>query len=286
MRVLRRASKVKQASIANFWRLTGLTPGAYRALRESTGFLIQLPPGHRTREMLAYHGRDPDGPGERLRADALLKGLVLQGRPLELELILRDGAVWCEPRLPRGKRPSPDLMVAAHEAAARMLGLGSDAPGFEGRARRAGDVARLVAGRRGLRVPLAPEPFEALAWSILGQQINIAFALALRREVIELAGRPAGTAALRAFPLAADVAELTVDGLTARRFSRSKAEYLIGAARAVANGELLLAGLGSGSARAAEARLRSIRGIGPWTTHYVMMRGLGFADCVPLGTAV
>jgi AraC family transcriptional regulator of adaptative response / DNA-3-methyladenine glycosylase II len=267
-----------------FLALTGLTPGAYRALRESTGFLIQLPPGHRTREMLRYHGRDPDGPGERLRGDSLVKGVVLDGTPLELEMRLRGGAVWCEPRLPRGKRSSPELMAAVHEAAARMLGLSSDAPGFEARARRAGDIARLVAGRRGLRVPLAAQPFEALAWSILGQQINIAFALTLRREVIEHAGPAAGgSAGLRAFPPAADVAALTVEALTARRFSRSKAEYLIGAARTVAAGALPLEQLAGGSACAAEERLRSIRGIGPWTAHYVMMRGLAFADCVPLG---
>ena len=25
--------------------------------------------------------------------------------------------------------------------------------------------------------------------------------------------------------------------------------------------------------------------MGPWTTHYVLMRGCGFGDCVPLGDA-
>ena len=27
----------------------------------------------------------------------------------------------------------------------------------------------------------------------------------------------------------------------------------------------------------------AIRGFGPWSTHYLMMRSCGFADCVPVG---
>jgi 3-methyladenine DNA glycosylase/8-oxoguanine DNA glycosylase len=35
----------------------------------------------------------------------------------------------------------------------------------------------------------------------------------------------------------------------------------------------------------AERTLLALRGVGPWTAHYVMMRGCGFADCVPVGDA-
>jgi 3-methyladenine DNA glycosylase/8-oxoguanine DNA glycosylase len=34
-----------------------------------------------------------------------------------------------------------------------------------------------------------------------------------------------------------------------------------------------------------EARLLALRGIGPWSAQYVLMRSLGFADCVPAGDA-
>ena len=33
----------------------------------------------------------------------------------------------------------------------------------------------------------------------------------------------------------------------------------------------------------AERTLLSIRGLGPWSVNYLMMRSLGVADCVPLG---
>src|SRR6185503_14913102 len=60
-----------------------------------------------------------------------------------------------------------------------------------------------------------------------------------------------------------------VADLTKRRFSRSKAEYLIGAAQAGVSGALP-ATLGERSAVAAEQELTRIR-------------GAGFADCAPVG---
>ncbi|MET0405322.1 MAG: Ada metal-binding domain-containing protein [Cystobacter sp.] len=267
-----------------FLARTGLSPGAYRALRESGGFLLHLPPGYRAEDVLAYHGRDPEGPAERRRGSFLAKALVLEGEPVILQLDFQARGVWCEVKGAPGARLRPGVLAAAHGALVRMLGLDSDASGLEGRAEREAHVARLVAGRRGLRVPLAPEPFQALAWAIIGQQINVSFATTLRRELIDLAGRPiAGGEGMRAHPTAAEVAALDAEALTSRRFSRSKAEYLLGAARAVVQGALPLEVLADGSARTAEERLRTIRGCGPWTARYVMMRGLGFADCVPIG---
>ena len=37
------------------------------------------------------------------------------------------------------------------------------------------------------------------------------------------------------------------------------------------------------SATRAERTLLAVRGLGPWSVNYLMMRALGFADCVPLG---
>ena len=70
--------------------------------------------------------------------------------------------------------------------------------------------------------------------------------------------------------------------LARRRYSRSKAEYLVGAAREVAAGRLDIEGLPDSSAVSAEKKLTAIRGIGTWTARYTMLRG-GFADCAPAG---
>ena len=39
------------------------------------------------------------------------------------------------------------------------------------------------------------------------------------------------------------------------------------------------------SALRAARLLGSVRGIGPWTVQYTLLRGLGFADCLPAGDA-
>jgi len=46
---------------------------------------------------------------------------------------------------------------------------------------------------------------------------------------------------------------------------------------------LNLATLPGMSATRVERPLLAIRGLGPWSHNYVMMRSLGLADCVPLG---
>jgi AraC family transcriptional regulator of adaptative response / DNA-3-methyladenine glycosylase II len=129
-------------------------------------------------------------------------------------------------------------------------------------------------------MPLLPTGFDALCWGIIGQQINVKFATALRRDMVELAGEKIGD--MRAHPTPERVANLEVSALAARRYSRSKAQYLIDAAQAVTIGKLDIENLGEGSAIAAEKSLTAQRGIGIWTARYVLMRS-GFADAAPVG---
>ncbi|MEO8352853.1 MAG: DNA-3-methyladenine glycosylase 2 family protein, partial [Chthoniobacteraceae bacterium] len=143
-------------------------------------------------------------------------------------------------------------------------------------------LARLVAGRDGLRVSQIGSIFDAVLWSILGQQINVPFAAALRRRLIERAGTPVGDG-LIAPPTPQAVAALAPADLLAMQFSRQKTDYVLGVSRLAAKGELELEALRDMSATRAERTLLAVRGLGPWSVHYLMMRALGFADCVPLG---
>jgi len=153
--------------------------------------------------------------------------------------------------------------------------------GFEAFASRDGILGPLVAARRGLHLPLTATVFEGLCWAILGQQIHLRFALALKRDIVELAGERIG--GLIAHPTPLRVAALDAAELRRRRFSRAKAEYLRDTAAAVVNGELAPEALGDGSAVAAEHALTRLRGIGTWTARYVLMRGVGFEDVAPVG---
>ena len=177
-----------------------------------------------------------------------------------------------------GTRPA---LVAAHEAAVRILGLGQDTRGFARLARRLG-LDRLVDGSEGLRVAQIPSVFDGLVWSIIGQQINFSFACALRRRLTEHAGVRLGDG-IWAPPSPEAVAAVDAAALGAMQFSRQKADYLLGLSRLVASGGLDPEGLRLMSATRVERTLLAVRGLGPWSVNYVMMRALGLPDCVPLG---
>ncbi len=81
------------------------------------------------------------------------------------------------------------------------------------------------------------------------------------------------------YPGPADAARLDVDELLSRKFSRSKAETLLRLARLVADGELELEVTPSNSIEQISAALLAVKGIGPWTVNYGLLRGYGYADC-------
>jgi AraC family transcriptional regulator of adaptative response / DNA-3-methyladenine glycosylase II len=262
-----------------FRRATGLTPGEYRRLGEQPRFRLRLPADFQPAYALRMLARDPESRTEGARGSAAFKVLRLPAGPAVLRIDLADGAADCSVDAERS--PGPDDVRAAHAAAVRLLGLAEDPAPFERRVTERGD-GRLVEGRRGLRVPLTADPWEALVWAVVGQQVNLPFACALRRELVDLCGEPAG-GGLLAHPGPDALAGLDVADLRRRRFSGRKAEYLVEAARRVASGELPLAELAESPAAVAEQRLQAIRGIGPWSGRYVLMRGFGLGDCVPVG---
>lgn len=260
-----------------FLALARMTPGAYRALKGSTVFLLNLPSGYRAAEILAYHGRDPESPCERSEGNKIWKALLTPDGPAVLEISLEGEGAWC--RVHAGKKMGQESMAHLHASALRMMGLNNEIAHFEKRA--AGDNALAVfTRRRGLRVPTIPTGFDGLCWAIIGQQINVKFAAALRREIINLGGEAAGD--MIAHPSPERVADIGVTALTKRKYSHSKARYLMGAATQIAQGKLDVEQLPHGSALAAEKKLTAMHGIGTWTARYCMLRG-GFADSAPVG---
>jgi AraC family transcriptional regulator, regulatory protein of adaptative response / DNA-3-methyladenine glycosylase II len=262
-----------------FLAFTRMTPGAYRGLRGASVFMLQLPAAYRAADVLAYHSRDPNSPAEHVRGAKLVKALAFGDDAAVLEIDVEPQVAWC--RVHAEPKAIERHIAAAHAVALRLLGLTLDVAGFEMRAARDPRMAALTARRRGLRLPLTASGFDALCWAIIGQQINVTFASALRRELLELAGTEID--GMRAHPGPARVAAIPVDELRRRRFSRTKAEYLVGAAQAVASGQLDADVLADGSAVVAERDLTRLHGVGTWTARYVLMRGAGFADCAPVG---
>jgi DNA-3-methyladenine glycosylase II len=157
-----------------------------------------------------------------------------------------------------------------------MLGLRIDPTPFEQAVRHDPLLGPVVARQPGLRVIQSATVFEALTWGVIGQQINLPFAISLRRTFIGQAGRP-HSSGLWCYPEAADVARLDIEQLTSRKFSSAKAETLLRLARGVADGTLPLTR--TEDAAGVSERLLAVKGIGPWTVNYALLRGWGYADC-------
>jgi DNA-3-methyladenine glycosylase II len=137
----------------------------------------------------------------------------------------------------------------------------------------------------GLRCIGIPDLFEAISWGILGQQINLTYAYTLKRRLVETFGRSVDHEGERywLFPTPEDIASLAVKDLDGLRMTVKKCEYLINVAQLIVDKMLTKDQLlEAGSFKQAEKRLVSIKGIGPWTANYVLMRCLRFLSAFPI----
>lgn len=136
----------------------------------------------------------------------------------------------------------------------------------------------------GLRVIDIPDLFEALCWGVLGQQINLAFAYSLKRQFVESFGDSIEWNGKKywVFPPYERIAQLEPTDLAAIKMTVKKSEYIIGIARLMACGELSKEQLMKMNFKEAEKSLIKIRGIGPWTANYVLMRCLRFQTAFPI----
>ncbi len=235
---------------------------------------IILPPGYRVADVIAFHGRDAEGVAEQVSPEGLRKGVLLDGVPTLLDIRFDGRQARC--RIACDGPATPALEALVQEALLNVLGLRIDPAAFAAFVHGDPVLGPILARQPGLRIVQSATVFEALTWAIIGQQINLPFAISLRRSFIEQAGRQ-HSSGLWCYPEADDVARLDMEVLTSRKFSRAKAETLLRVARLVADGELVLRQ--DDDPERAAAALLAIKGIGPWTVNYTLLRGYGYADC-------
>jgi DNA-3-methyladenine glycosylase II len=241
-------------------------------------FDIVLPPGYRVEDVLHFHSRDTQSVAEEVTPAQLRKGVMLDGIPVVLTAPLSDqpGPIVC--RAEADGEVTPPLRQRIQEALLNILGLRIDPEPFLDAVRADPLMGPLARRRPGLRIVQSATVFEALTWAIIGQQINLSFAIALRRTFILQAGRQ-HSSGLWCYPEAPGAARLMPDDLTSRKFSRAKAETLLRFAGLVASGELDLTPGPANTLENIGHCLLAIKGIGPWTVNYGLLRGYGHADC-------
>ncbi|MCO5320229.1 MAG: helix-turn-helix domain-containing protein [Microthrixaceae bacterium] len=152
-------------------------------------------------------------------------------------------------------------------------------------------LAHTVARSPGLRPPGCWDPFEVVVQAVLGQQVTVAAATRFASRISESHGRRipglSEMGLTRLFPDPSELASADLSGIgltgarraTVAEVSAAFAEGRVELPEVIDPLDPLDAGSPLGSALDA---LRSIRGIGRWTTEYVALR-LGAADAFPAG---
>jgi DNA-3-methyladenine glycosylase II len=159
----------------------------------------------------------------------------------------------------------------------KLLGVEFDLDDFYAFAAIEPTLGPLAHELRGLRPPLAVEPFESIVTSITAQQVSLHAAFAIRNRLIERFGIRADHA--YAFPTRERMALAEPDEITAVGFSRRKAEYVIGLARS----DLDLGSLALLEDDEVKAALTALPGIGEWTADWFLARHLARPRAWPAG---
>ncbi len=237
---------------------------------------IPLSANFRRHDFLAFHSRDPQAVAEEVKADRLRKGILWDGNPACLTVEFSGQQVYAELNLDGAfaARDQARLTKTLHH----MLGLTQPVDVFEATHQKHPVLGPLLRKQDGLRVPQSYSPFEALTWAVTGQQITVSAAIALRRKFIQLAG-VRHSSGLACYPEAQNVARLNEDELRQAGFSKTKAQTLLLLSNLIDAGELPLESWQESlPVELATHRLIGVRGIGPWTVNYALLRGFAWVD--------
>ncbi len=220
-----------------------------------------------------------------------LDGLTrVRGRVLHR--LIHAGSV---PVLVRVAQVSPDCVLFGARAVERdaaewgiermrlALGIDQDLSGFYERFRFDPLIGVSVRGCPGLRASGRPDPFEALAWAICEQLIELGRAAAIQRRLVFRLGRRCEWSGMRDAPEAAVVAAQAPALLESMDLSAGRAVALVRAAREVASGRVDLYCSDPSRHEHGWRRLRAIRGIGSWTIQMLALTGQGRLDQLPAG---
>ncbi|MGJ9421598.1 AlkA N-terminal domain-containing protein [Aeromicrobium sp. CF3.5] len=171
-----------------------------------------------------------------------------------------------------------DVSVAINRAR-RMLDLDADPVAIDTVLAADPVLAPSVAATPGLRVPSHVDGFEVAVRTIVGQQVSVAGANTVLGRQIPLRGTPIDFGIATEFGLTHAFPEpdaFAQAGPGDLGMPRGRAASIISLAGAVADGSLdLHPGVDRDATR---AQLLAMRGIGPWTADYVLMRALAHPD--------
>ncbi len=220
--------------------------------------------------------------------DGRYRRLLDLGSKLVLASVRTVGTVE-EPELEvelRGENLTQQNAAAGKAQVAWLLGTEQELTPFYDLARQEDPPLAAICERfHGLHLPHTSSVFEALILAILGQQISTSVARIVRTLLIETYGLRQAFDGVDyyAFPRQEALASASVEDLRQLKLSYRKAEYVQGIARAARDGTGGLVCLSEKSDEEVVQQVTQLRGVGKWTAQWVLVRGLGRPDALPLG---
>lgn len=250
--------------------------------------LLVLPEPFNYSEVLYYLNRSTLECLHEVEEDRIYKSLDIQGRPIPIEIryeaLSHALFIRCLCAEPVSTEEWNLIFLFIEE----WFDLRRDLAPFYQLAENDPLLRPLVQSLKGLRIIGVPDLFEALCWAVIGQQINLTFAYTLKKRLVENFGEAYecnGRVYYRFPSPSALLDSSTLAALRELQFTSKKAEYIVDIAGRIVRGELQKEKLLAAGYRAAEETLLQIRGIGPWSAHYVMMRCLRNPAAFPAGDA-
>ena len=141
----------------------------------------------------------------------------------------------------------------------------------------------------GYRPPCFSSLFEALVCTIVGQQVNVRFALDVKSRIVRRYGQALtlNGKTYYGFPTPEALQSATATEMRELRVSRQKTRYITGVASLFLEGIIDEEKVSRMNDEEALSFLTKIKGVGRWSAEYVLIRGFGRISVVPaVGTGV
>jgi AraC family transcriptional regulator of adaptative response / DNA-3-methyladenine glycosylase II len=225
--------------------------------------------------MLAYFERRAVAGVEHVADGAYRRTIVVDGQPGVLELRRGgDDHLTLTAHL-----PSVAGLIHVTERARLIFALDRDPRPANVHLQDDPVLGPLVRSRPGMRVPGTWDPLETGVRAIIGQQVSVKGASTVMARLVERVGRPVpGLEVLGLHHTFPDAATLADADLGQIGMPTARVAAISTFAAAVAQGEVALDG--SMGLDELVGALCALRGIGPWTAHYLALR-IGELDAIP-----
>jgi len=241
---------------------------------------IPTPEEFSYKELLKFLSRNEKECLHSIKEDTIYKVLEIENELVLFSISFDNGLIV----IIHTDNQSPAVQEVIKTYIADWFDLNADLKTFYAIAQQDPVLHQLCQKYHGLRMVGMPNLFESLVWSVIGQQINLNFAYALKQRLVHTFGKSITFQGetFYALPTPERLAKLTIEDFQPHQFSRAKAQYIINISRAFAEGSLSQQALALLSYDEIKQQLVAIKGVGNWTANYSMMKSLKSYDAFPV----